>query len=82
MLLRLRQSSRSRAVTALASSSPVERDERLDQVGRDRERARLVDSLPLRVLPDRAEALRSALPGSCASSAPTPSARRASITCQ
>ena len=60
MLLRLRQIAeprrhRSRLV------QPVERDERLDQIGRDRERTRLVDSLALRVLPDRPQALRSAL---------------------
>ena len=50
---------RSRSITA-APRRLAELDERLDQVRRDRERARLVDALALAVRPDGAQVLRRA----------------------
>ena len=59
----------------------VQLDERLDEVGRDRERARLVHSLPL-VLSQTVPRLSAARVGSWPSRAAIPRARNASLTCQ
>ena len=57
MLLLLGRARAAARSTARASSQLAELDQRLDELRRDREDARLVDALALRVLPDRAEAL-------------------------